>query len=200
MLIRRGRRLGRRDLGPFVFVTADRGYLVFSTDFDLSSHLTPFSLRGGVEPVQLHVSVGYAVPALVFDPLAGTLFVPDAGSLGSVGVNVFDAATGDRLTPTPIAIAGQPTDLLLLRGTAGRRGGNAGDDRRRARRHQSRRRVSRALPPWPRSGCWPRVSPLAGIASNDRAPGLLPSHRPAAASPSLHASRSVHLCVSTSRR
>jgi hypothetical protein len=93
------------DLGPFLFVTADRGYLTFSTDFDLSSHLTPFSLSGGVEPVELHRSVGYAVP--------------DAGNLDSIGINVFDAATGQRLTPSPIPTSGLTTDVLSLRGGVG---------------------------------------------------------------------------------
>lgn len=57
------------DLGPFVMVTPERGYLVHSTDFDLSSHLKAFTLRGGVEPgLELHVTLGYAAPTLVVDP------------------------------------------------------------------------------------------------------------------------------------
>lgn len=119
LVIREADGLVGADLGPFIFLTPDRGFLTFSTDFDLSSHLTPFSLSGGVEPVELHRSVGYAVPALAFDPLAGTLFVPDAGSIDSRGINVFDAATGRRLTPSPIPTSGLPTDVLLLRGNAG---------------------------------------------------------------------------------
>jgi hypothetical protein len=107
------------DLGPFIFVTADRGYLTFTTDFDLSSHLTPFSLSGGVEPVELHRSVGYAVPALAADPLAGTLFVPDAGNIESIGVNVFDSVTGRRLTASPLPTTGLPTDVVSLRAGAG---------------------------------------------------------------------------------
>jgi hypothetical protein len=114
LVIREADGLTGADLGPFVMITPDRGYLVFSTDFDLSSHLHRFSLSGGVEPEELHVSVGYAVPALVHDPLADTLLLPD-GVFGRQGVHVFAASTGERPTTAPIPTNGQPTDLLLLR-------------------------------------------------------------------------------------
>lgn len=103
------------DLGPFVLVTPERGFLVFSTDFDLSSHLKRFTLATGVEEgPELHVSVGYAVPALVVDPLANTLFVPD-GVFAAQGVHAFDATSGARLTTAPTRVGGRPTDLILLR-------------------------------------------------------------------------------------
>ncbi len=102
------------DLGAFVMVTPERGYVVYSTDLDLSSHLKAFSVTGGVEPgPELHVSVGYSVPALALDRRAGTLFVPD-GAFSRRGVHVFDAATGQRLRTEPVGTAGQPTDILLL--------------------------------------------------------------------------------------
>jgi hypothetical protein len=101
------------DLGAFVMVTAQRGFLVYSTDLDLSSHLKPFSLSGGVEPgPELHVSVGYFVPALAHDARTRTLFVPD-GVFGRQGVLLFDADSGDRLTTEPLPTQGPPTDLLL---------------------------------------------------------------------------------------
>jgi hypothetical protein len=103
------------DLGAFVFVGPERGYLVYSTDLDLSSHLKPFSLRDGVEPgPELHVSVGYFVPSLEFDPVRNFLFVPD-GAFDRRGVFVFDTSTNERLTPAPIGTSGMPTDILLLR-------------------------------------------------------------------------------------
>lgn len=102
------------DLGAFVFVTPERGYLVFSTDLDLSSHLLPFSLSGGVEPgPEMHVSVGYFVPSLAFDPRARQLFVPD-GAFTSRGVHIFDTTTNQRVGPGPIAITGRPTDIIVL--------------------------------------------------------------------------------------
>jgi hypothetical protein len=102
------------DLGPFVLVTPERGYLVFTTDLTLSSHLHRFSLTGGIDPEELNVSVDYAVPALAHDPVAGTLFVPD-GVFGRQGLHVFDAASGARLSAGPIPTDGAPTDVLLLR-------------------------------------------------------------------------------------
>jgi hypothetical protein len=102
------------DLGPFVMVTPEIGYLVYTTDLTLSSHLHRFSVRGDVDPEELNVSVDYAVPALAHDPIAGTLFVPD-GVFGRQGLHVFDATSGARLSTDPIPTDGAPTDVLLLR-------------------------------------------------------------------------------------
>src|SRR5262245_45836162 len=102
------------DIGPFIMITPERGYLVFSTDLTLSSHLHGFSLSGGVDPEELNVSVDYAVPALAHDPVAGTLFLPD-GVVNRQGLHVFDAASGLRLSNKPIPTGGPPTDVLLLR-------------------------------------------------------------------------------------
>jgi hypothetical protein len=68
------------DMGPFVFVEGSRGYLEFSTDFDLSSHLVEFRLDA-VEDIgpQLFVAVSYAVPALAYAARSDALFVPDGG-------------------------------------------------------------------------------------------------------------------------
>jgi len=114
LVIREGDGFTGADLGPFVMISPERGYLVYSTDFDLSSHLHRFSLSGGVEPEELNVSVGYQVPALVHDPIADTLLLPD-GVFDRQGVHAFRASTGERLTTAPIATTGAPTDLLLLR-------------------------------------------------------------------------------------
>lgn len=102
------------DVGPFVMITPDSGYLVFSTDLILSSHLHAFSISGGLNPNALNVSVDYAVPALVHDPVANALVLPD-GVFGRQGVLIFDATTGARLSSAPVPTAGPPTDVLLLR-------------------------------------------------------------------------------------
>ena len=88
------------------FQQPERGYLVFSTDFDLSSHLQAFSLSGGVDPgPQLHVQVGYAVPALEYDQRTDTFFVPS---------RVFGAfRTRRRLT----AALGQPPCSCRTKGS-----------------------------------------------------------------------------------
>jgi len=113
------------DLGPFAMTSASSGFLVYSTDLDLSSHLKRFSFEHGVEKgPELHVSVGYAVPAIAHDPRSGNLFVPES-IFGSRGVHVFAADSGQRLTQQPLGTGGRPTDLLLLRAPAL----PAGDDR-----------------------------------------------------------------------
>jgi len=102
------------DLGPFAMVDEERGYLVFTTDFTLSSHLDRFSLAGGVaENVNMHVSVDYAVPAFGFHAVTGSLFVPD-GAFEKHGIDVFDTSTDKKLNGPPIDVDGATTDVLLL--------------------------------------------------------------------------------------
>lgn len=102
------------DLGAFVLVTPERGYLTFSTDLLTSSHLYPFTMTGGVIPgPELHSALSYFVTTLVHDPPTDTLFFPEAG-YGGEGAHVFDALTGERLTTEIIATTGTPSDLALL--------------------------------------------------------------------------------------
>jgi hypothetical protein len=102
------------DLGPFIFVTPTRGFLVFSTDLTLSSHLLPFTLDRGVGPgPEFHVSVDYFVPALAHDRRSNRLFLPD-GIHGRQGIFAFNARTGEKLTAEPIAVDGVPTDIVFL--------------------------------------------------------------------------------------
>lgn len=101
------------DLGPFIMVGRERGYLVFSTDFDLSSHVVPFSLKTGVEPgAEMYVTLGYAIPALEWDRATKQLFVPD-GAFGRQGIHIFDTDTNEQLTTSGVQTSGPPTDLLL---------------------------------------------------------------------------------------
>jgi hypothetical protein len=103
------------DLGSFVMTSPDAGFLVFSTDFDLSSHLVRFTVEGGVDPgPQLFVTVGYAVPALGYHRRTRRLFYPNS-FFGDVGVHVFDARTGARLTEDAVPVPGTPTDLSFAR-------------------------------------------------------------------------------------
>jgi len=100
------------DLSAFVMVTPDDGFLTFSTDFATSSHLHQFSRVSGVDPLELHVSVPYLAPGLVYDERTGQVFVPQGG-FSPAGIQVFDAASGLQLTPDVIAVGGDPTDLVL---------------------------------------------------------------------------------------
>jgi hypothetical protein len=100
------------DLGAFVMVRPDRGYLTFSTDLLLSSHLVQFTRSGEVGP-QLHVSLDDFAPALAHDRATDRLFVPEV--LGeTVGVQVFDAGSGRQLSTVATPTGGPPADLLTL--------------------------------------------------------------------------------------
>jgi hypothetical protein len=102
------------DLGPFVLTSADTGYLVYSTDLELSSHLQPFSFSGGVELTPgMFVSVGYAVPNMVLNGNAERLFVPD-GEFSSRGVFPISTITNEELTNGPVEVSGAPTDILFI--------------------------------------------------------------------------------------
>lgn len=104
------------DLGAFVMTTANSGYLSFTTDFALSSHLVAFNIPGGVIPGPgLYAALGYFAPALLHDDATDYLYFPD-GSFPSTGVQVFDVVTGEQLTDDVISTNGPPTDLLLVRG------------------------------------------------------------------------------------
>lgn len=115
------------DLGAFVMVSPTRGYLTFTTDFALSTHLHAFTVAGGVEPIpEYFVTLDYFAPTLVHDPVSGLLFVPDGNRIAP-GVQVFDAATGARLTTSPLPTGGPPTDLLLHGAGCGVAGDFGGD-------------------------------------------------------------------------
>ncbi len=94
------------DLGGFVMITPDHGFLAYTTDLTLSSHLHKFRSDGKVEPEQLHVGVGFLASTLVHDAGTNSLFFPNGG--GEDGVFVFDATTGAQLSrdriPTPSGV------------------------------------------------------------------------------------------------
>jgi hypothetical protein len=105
------------DLGAFVMTSESEGFLVFSTDLLLSSHLKPFSLAGGVEPgPEWIVSLDWFAPALAYDPETALLYYPhnDTGGAPGTGVHVFDAVGGERLTDVAAPAPGPPSDLLLV--------------------------------------------------------------------------------------
>lgn len=104
------------DLGAFVMLGPLRGYLVFSTDLLLSSHLHRFAAFRSVEQRELRTLLDYFMPALVHVRRSHALFVPDDGTGGIAGVLVYDAPTGELLMREPIATPAAPTDLELVRG------------------------------------------------------------------------------------
>jgi hypothetical protein len=101
------------DLSAFVMVTPEDGFLTFSTDFATSSHLHQFSRVAGVDPLELHVSVPYLAPGLIYDTQTGQVFLPQGG-FSPAGIQVFDAFSGAQLSEVVIAVGDDPTDLVLF--------------------------------------------------------------------------------------
>lgn len=102
------------DLGAFVLVTPDRGYLTFSTDLALSSHMVEFTVTGGVVPSgALFETVGYFVPTLPHDPPSGTIYFPDGGSFPSA-VHALSGADGSHLATITLGASMLPTDVLVI--------------------------------------------------------------------------------------
>jgi hypothetical protein len=101
------------DMGAFTVTGPESGWLVFSTDLLLSSHLHAFTLDAGMDSYEADVSLDYFAPALVHDAASDTLFWPEP-----FGVQAFDAATGEP-RDGPTWLDGLPTDLELLPAPAG---------------------------------------------------------------------------------
>ena len=97
-------------------VTPERGYLVYTTDLTVSSHLNEFTLADGPAPLAVFTTVDFLAPALIFDAVGGRMFFANSRSF-EPGVRVFDA-NGQQLTANPVATGGQPSDLALIRESA----------------------------------------------------------------------------------
>jgi len=98
------------DLGAFLMTCRESGYLTYSTDLLLSSHLHRFSFTSGVAPAELSVSLDYEAPVLEHVTRQRRLFVPRAD-----GVAVFDSRTGAPLLAQAVPTPAPPSDIALLR-------------------------------------------------------------------------------------
>lgn len=113
MVIREADGLTGADLGPFVMVAPERGYLVYTTDWTISSHLQGFSLSGGVDPLPaVYTAVDYLASILEYDAQGNQFFFPN-NSVNS-GIHVFDADTGAQGTRDPVPTSGLPMDFVLI--------------------------------------------------------------------------------------
>lgn len=103
------------DLGGFVMISPDRGYVLGHTDIVASSHLAVFD-RDPEAPGQgeIYTSLFVHNDQLAYDPVTGLLYYPDA-TASPPGIHVFDAATATRLTTDPIATGKPPVDLAVAR-------------------------------------------------------------------------------------
>jgi hypothetical protein len=113
LVIHEADQLTGADIGPLVMVTSEDGYLAYSTDFTISSHVHPFTVGDGVEPDPIYEAVDYLAPTIEFDPRSNSIFFPVGRGVEN-GVHVFDAATGQQLTTSLIPTIGPPTDLTIL--------------------------------------------------------------------------------------
>jgi hypothetical protein len=109
--------MGAAQMGGFLFVSATRGYFLHHTDFAQSSHLVSFSRETGMFLEEHFVSFGLT-EEVAFDAKTGFLFFPDNES-GVDGIRVFDAATGDQLTSTPISTGLPPVGVVVARDLGG---------------------------------------------------------------------------------
>lgn len=114
LLVREADGLTGSDLGAFVGTRPRAGFLVFTTDLTLSSHLHRFD-ADGVDPEELAVTVDYFAPTLILDAPTRQLFFPDGGAFPP-GIRVFDSRTGRPLSEGVVETGGRPSDLVLVGG------------------------------------------------------------------------------------
>jgi hypothetical protein len=101
-------------------ITPDRGYLVFSTDFALSSHAVGFTVPGGLDSTRAIelTSLSYFVPAIAYEPGSDTLFLP-AGGTSEPAIHAYRGATAAPLPFGPIPTSGPPSDIVIVPGPVG---------------------------------------------------------------------------------
>jgi len=101
-------------MGTFILVSPEKGYVINHTDIVLSSHLMSFSRLDGSPLAQVMYTLETAVENLAFDPATHQLFFPDSGS-PATGVRVLDTSTDTELTTSPISTGLPPRDLVVAR-------------------------------------------------------------------------------------
>jgi hypothetical protein len=110
--------LGGVDLGGFVMVSADEGYVVAHTDIVPSTHLRHFTITGGATPgPDLVMLLGDAVESLAYDARRSRLYLPSgfAGFGAPQGVHVLDTRTNLPLVQSPIPTAARVHDVVVAR-------------------------------------------------------------------------------------
>jgi hypothetical protein len=112
------------DLGGFVMVSPDHGYVIGHTDIVASSHLGVFD-RDPNAPDQgeIYTSLFIHNDQLAYDAASNQLFFPEAAA-SPPGIHVFDTLTNTRLTGRVVATGKPPLDLIVARASTP---GEAGD-------------------------------------------------------------------------
>jgi len=101
-------------MGTFILVSPEKGYVINHTDIVLSSHLMSFSRLDGSPLAQVMFTLETVVENLAFDPATHQLFFPDSGS-PVPGVRVLDTSTDTELTTSPVTTGMPPRDLVVAR-------------------------------------------------------------------------------------
>jgi hypothetical protein len=101
------------DLGGFVMISLNRGYVIGHTDIVASSHLGVFD-RDSDAPGQgeIYTSLWVHNDHLAYDATSDQLFYPDASAVPP-GIHVFDTLTNTRLTDHPVGTGSLPVDLVV---------------------------------------------------------------------------------------
>jgi DNA-binding beta-propeller fold protein YncE len=101
------------DVGPFCLASSAVGFAVAGA-FDFSSYrLVRFSRATGNVLGTLYTTTGL-IPDVECDPPSSQAFLADR-KVTAPGVHVFDLATGNRLTGSPINVGLPPADLVVVR-------------------------------------------------------------------------------------
>ncbi|MBN1827230.1 MAG: hypothetical protein JW958_13310 [Candidatus Eisenbacteria bacterium] len=100
------------DLGP-IALSGGAGWAVVSDDWFFTNHLVAFDPSTGALLDTLYTTTGY-VSDLEADAPTGRLFLCDRKETAP-GVHVFDAASGARLTSSPVNTGLPPADVVVVR-------------------------------------------------------------------------------------
>jgi hypothetical protein len=102
------------NIGGFVMVSPEKGYVVIHTDIVPSTHLSPFSRIDGTVGAQIFQILQCEMDNLAFDSETSQLFIPDP-TTPSPGLHVFDTVTDEQLNHAPIDVGLPPLDLVIAR-------------------------------------------------------------------------------------
>ena len=101
-------------MGTFILVSPEKGYVINHTDIALSSHLMSFTRPEGLPLEEVMFTLGAEVQNLAFDPATHQLFFPDSGGL-ETGIRILDTTTDTELTTAPVSTGLPPRDLVVAR-------------------------------------------------------------------------------------
>lgn len=101
------------DLGPFVMIDDNKGFAIAHTSIVASTHLRVFDRMVG-QIAELYVSINGRLDTIAYDRVRRQIICPvPQGGTPSGGVLFFDADNNQQLS-SPIAVGGDPFDLIVV--------------------------------------------------------------------------------------